>query len=337
MKLLILGGTIFLGRHIIAEALKRHHEVWVFNRGKSGPRPESACQVISGDRENHDDLKKLSAMKFDAIIDTCGYVPRVVRMGLELLRDAAPHYVFASTISVYAHAIPGSDETASVMTLDNPQSEDVQKDYGGLKALCESEIRKHFPSANTIVRLGFLVGPYDRIYRFPYWLERLSAGGKVIAPGEPSDLFQLVDIRDAAAWMVLSAEKKIIGDFNLTGHARPMGDLLDTCNQVLGTKAQLIWLPRAFLTDQGVSGFDGIPYNISDIDRGSVQQNIQKALASGLTFRSLPETVLDTSAWLKKEGFSTKGKIGVKINAGISRTRELEVLHHYHLINNLPF
>ncbi|MBI2519718.1 MAG: NAD-dependent epimerase/dehydratase family protein [Bdellovibrio sp.] len=335
MKLLIIGGSIFLGRHLVTEALRKNHEVWIFNRGQSGPIPSPVCHVLQGNRESQSDLKKLSTMKFDAVIDTCGYVPRVVRTGLEILKDIAPHYLFASTISVYANPLANADETSPLMTSSDPQSEDVQKHYGGLKVLCENAVRTYFPNRNTNVRLGFLVGPYDRIYRLPYWLERLAAGGEVIAPGNPSDPFQCIDIRDAAAWMVLCAEKKIAGDFNVTGHVLPLGNLLNTCNQTLGDKAQLTWIPHSFLRDQGITAFDEIPYNISDEERGAVQISIAKALANGLTFRSLTETICDTHAWLAKEGFSVIAKAGEKIKARISRARELEILESYNKISNL--
>src|SRR5947207_10572978 len=203
MRLLVLGGTKFLGRAAVEAALARGHDVTLFNRGQTNPELFPEAEKLRGDRDDPKTLCVLEGREWDAVIDPSGYVPRVVRAGAELLRGSVGHYVFVSSGSVYAEPyVPGYDETAPTVELENPESEDVIGDYGALKAACERVVGEVFPDASTNVRAGLIVGPHDQSGRFTYWPLRISLGGPVLAPAPPEQLVQFVDVRDLGAWLV---------------------------------------------------------------------------------------------------------------------------------------
>ena len=209
MDVLIMGGTGFLGRHLVEAALGEGHRVTLFNRGSSAPDLFPDVETIKGDREL--DLSALSGRRWDAAIDTCGYVPRVVRASARLLADAVDHYTFVSSISVYPDAMePGSDEDAPVQELLDPTVEEVTaKTYGGLKAICEQAAEEEMPGRVLNVRPGLISGPHDPTDRFTYWPRRISAGGEVLAPDSPERQVQFIDVRDLAAWIVrMSIEQR---------------------------------------------------------------------------------------------------------------------------------
>jgi 2'-hydroxyisoflavone reductase len=208
MDLLILGGTGFLGRHLVEAALADGHRITLFNRGLSSPDLFPEVETIEGDREA--DISALRGRGWDAVIDTCGYVPRIVGASAARLADAADHYTFVSSISVYPDDIePGADEGAPVEELADPTVEDVDGEtYGGLKALCERAAEEEMPGMVLNVRPGLICGPYDPTDRFTYWPRRISAGGEVLAPDRPERRVQFIDVRDLAAWIVeMSAEQ----------------------------------------------------------------------------------------------------------------------------------
>ncbi|MBA2383677.1 MAG: epimerase, partial [Actinobacteria bacterium] len=225
LRLLLLGGTRFLGRAVAEAALARGHELTLFNRGETNPALFPEAERLRGDRDG--DLSALEGREWEAVVDPSGFVPRVVGASAELLADAAGHYVFVSSISVYRPPIaPGLDEYAPVAELDDPSSENVQQDYGGLKALCELAVEERFPGRSTHVRAGLIAGPHDPTGRFTYWAHRLRRSGEVLAPGPPEQPVQFIDVRDLAEWILLCAERGTAGVFNATGEGVSWDELL---------------------------------------------------------------------------------------------------------------
>jgi nucleoside-diphosphate-sugar epimerase len=200
MRLLILGGTAFLGRALVDDALGRGHELTLFNRGKTNPELYPEVERLQGDRDG--DLTVLQGKTWDAVIDTSGYVPRVVGQSAELLADAVGHYTFISSISAYADfSQPGADENAAVGKLEDESVEEIDGDtYGPLKVLCEEVVEKRLPGRTLIIRPGLIIGPHDPTDRFTYWPCRVERGGEVLAPGKPEKSVQFIDARDLAAW-----------------------------------------------------------------------------------------------------------------------------------------
>jgi 2'-hydroxyisoflavone reductase len=294
MKFLIIGGTQFLGRHYVQAALKRGYEVTLFHRGKTNPHLFPESEHIHGDRDG--EIEKLGERLWDIVVDPSGYVPRVVAQSVKQLAEKAGYYVFISSMSVYPNNEPNSDESAQIATLDEPGSEDIPKYYGALKAECEQVVLEEFPNNSQIVRAGMIVGPYDKINRFNYWLRRMSEGGEILAPGDPDAPLQLIDARDIAEWSLDLAEKRIGGLYNVTGPERPttMGKLLETMRTVLSPDASLTWVDSEFLLSKEIGLIDGLPYWVTPEYHGFFQRNIDRALESGLKCRPLAETVRDT-------------------------------------------
>ena len=200
MRLLVLGGTAFLGRHTVEAALGRGDEVTIFTRGRTNPELFPEAEHLVGDRDG--DLGALAGRTWDGVVDTSGYVPRVLRLSAELLRGAVGRYVFVSSISVYGDFSRPVDEESDVAYLEDPFSENVEADYGALKAACEHVVDEVYGERGASVRAGLLVGPHDPTDRFTYWPRRLAEGGDVLAPGTPDAPVQLVDARDLGAWLV---------------------------------------------------------------------------------------------------------------------------------------
>jgi len=198
MRLLVLGGTKFLGRGVVDAALAAGHDVTLFNRGETNPGLYPDVESLRGDR--HGDLSSLGGREWDAVIDPSGYIPRVVRASAELLRGAVGHYVFVSSISVYAFPFPaGIDESAPLNPVVEDADEVTGENYGGLKVGCENVVREVFGAAFANVRAGLIVGPHDPTGRFTYWPVRVARGGEVLAPGDPDRAIQVVDVRDLGA------------------------------------------------------------------------------------------------------------------------------------------
>src|SRR5262245_34894569 len=221
MRLLVIGGTRFVGRGVVRFALDAGHEVTLFNRGQTDPDAYPEAEHLVGDRDGGLDV--LRGRSWDAVIDTCGYVPRVVRASAELLAGAVGHYTFVSSLSVYADdRTPGQDESATLLRLEDPTVEEVTgESYGGLKVLCEEAVDDVFPGRALIARAGLIVGPEDYSDRMPYWVRRVADGGEVLAPGPPDYAVQVIDARDLGAWMVSCAESGTAGTFNATGPVVP--------------------------------------------------------------------------------------------------------------------
>ncbi|HMF56228.1 MAG TPA: NAD-dependent epimerase/dehydratase family protein [Pyrinomonadaceae bacterium] len=338
MKILILGGTVFLGRHIVDAALVRGHEVTLFNRGQQNPELYPQVEKLHGNRDG--DLEALKGRRWDAVIDTSGFVPRVVRASAELLADAVELYVFVSSLSVYADfSRPGLNEEAAVATVADETSEDVNKHYGALKALSEQAARAVMPGRVLISRPGLIVGPHDPTGRFTYWPRRVAQGGEVLAPGEPARHIQFIDARDLAEWIVRMAEKRASGVYNTSGPEKllTMNEFLDECRRVSGSDARFTWVSDEFLEKENVDQWTGLPLWISEKSgedhRGFMAMDSSKAIAAGLKFRPLAETIRDTLGWLaetSEEAFSeTSGGLERK-PAGITREREAELLSAWH-------
>ncbi len=272
----------------------------LFNRGQSAPELFPEAERLVGDRDG--DLAALEGRRWDAVLDTCGYVPRVVRASAQALAPNAGHYVFVSSLSVYPDATPpGYDETAPVGTLDDPAVEEVTGEtYGPLKALCEQEVDQAFAGRSLVVRPGLIVGPFDPTDRFTYWPVRVARGGEVLAPAPPEYRVQFIDVRDLAAWTLRLIERRATGVYNATGPAGQLslGELLDACRTVSNSDATFTWTEPAFLADQGVEPWSEIPLWIpGEAYEGFMAADTTKAIRSSLAFRPLEETVGDTLAW----------------------------------------
>ena len=291
MRLLLLGGPKFVGRAVIDVASARGHEVTLFNRGTTGAGLYPELDRVVGDRDGG--LEGLRGREWDAVVDTSGYLPRVVGQSAGLLADAVGHYVFVSSISVYASFAEVVDEGSELAELSAPGSEDISADYGALKALCEREVDTAFPGRSTAVRAGLIVGPHDPTGRFTYWPHRVARGGDVLVPGPAWRPVQLVDVRDLAAWIVTAAEERLSGAFNATGPAT-MGAVLDAARRASGSTARAVEVDDAFLTGQGVGEWMELPLWIdpsNDDWRHFMEVDSSRATAAGLTFRPLGETV----------------------------------------------
>ena len=329
MKLLLIGGTRFLGRAIVDEALAAGHEVTLFNRGRSNPDLYSGqVETLVGDRDGGMDV--LDGRSFDAVIDTCGYVPRLVRDSAEKLKDAVQQYVFISSISVYpmeAMIKPDVAEDTAVDTIEDETVEEVTGEtYGPLKALCEQAAEAAMPGRVLSVRAGLIVGPHDLSDRFTYWPYRVAQGGEVLAPDTPDYPAQFIDVRDLALWILHMVEQGKSGAYNVTGQPGQltMGDVLTTCKEVSGSNAAFTWMDEAFLSENEVSAWMNLPLWVGSEAPGFNLVNCDKAFADGLVIRPLAETVRDTLTWQVTRPADHEWR------AGISREREAELLQKWH-------
>jgi len=330
MRLLVLGGTRFVGRHLVEAALARGHEVTLFHRGEHGAGLFPEVERVRGDRER--DLSALRGRSWDAVLDTSAYLPRVARASAEALRDATDLYLFVSTISVYAPGAPlPLREDSPLVTLDDPETEEVRPDtYGGLKVLCERAVEDALPGRALVVRPGLIVGPDDYTDRFPYWPRRVAEGGEVLAPGDPGRFWQFVDVRDLGEWMVRMVEAGRTGRYNVDGPRRAwtVREVLETCREVSGGGARLTWVSDEFLEREEVRPWADLPFWFPADDpvlRGAYDVSVDRALEAGLTFRPLAETVRDTLAW-----DAARPAEGGEGRPGMSRERERELLDAWH-------
>ncbi|MBN1287914.1 MAG: epimerase [Anaerolineae bacterium] len=319
MKLLVIGGTRFLGLHTVQAALAREHEVTLFNRGRSNPDIFPDIEKLTGDRDGGLDV--LRGRTWDAVIDTCGYVPRVVRASAELLADAVEHYTFVSTLSVYTDwTVPGIDESAELATMEDETVEEVTGEtYGPLKVLCEQAVETAMPGRALVVRAGLIVGPNDVSDRFTYWPARVARGGEVLAPEGPDYRVQFIDARDLGAWMVRMTEARKAGAYNATGpdYELTLGEVLATCKDVAGSDAVFTWADKDFLAEHEVQPWTELPLWIP----GEVQAvDCSKAIAAGLSFRPLAATVRDTLEWDRTRPADAERR------AGLAPAKETEVL-----------
>jgi len=303
MNILILGGTKFLGRHLVEAALARGHEVTLFNRGKTNPDLFPTIETILGDREH--DIDKLAGRKWDAVIDVAGYVPRIVRLAAQGLDKSVGRYVFISSISAYDDAIfkkIGVNEADAVGKLKDESIEEVTGEtYGPLKALCEKTVQDVYGDRALIIRPGLIVGPNDPTDRFTYWPVRIKTGGDVIAPQDPNVPVQIIDVRDLSDFVIKLIEESASGIYNATGPATELslGETLDACQRVAGSDASVYWAGVDFLKEHEVAPWSDMPVWVPDDEEsaGFSRVDISKAIGVGLKFRPLEETIRDTIAW----------------------------------------
>ncbi len=314
MKLLVVGGTRFMGRAFVEQALARGHEVTLLNRGRSGPGLFPGVRLLALDR-NAAELPALEGGPWDAVLDTCAFVPRHVRTLAAALQGRIGTYLLVSSISVYPEGTPaGADESAPLQTLADPATESVTGEtYGGLKALCEAALHEALPGRGLVARPGLLVGPHDPTGRFTWWVRRMARGGDVLAPGDPAAPVQFIDARDAAAWLLRQAEDGTTGTFNLVGPTQPltMGQWLETARRTLNPAARLHWVDEDFLLAQGVSPWTDLPLWLTAADAGMHAASIARALATGLVTRPLEATLADTLAWANAAGETDREGTGL--------------------------
>ena len=347
LRVLILGGTGFLGPALITAVLERGHELTLFNSGTTEARREEAgrdsvvpdgVEVVLGNRDPEltaDDrrlrglseeerarladpesprgLSRLEGREWDAVIDTSGYWPRIVGASARLLAPSVKQYLFVSSISVYASSAEvGRDEAAELLSLEDPTTEDVGssfENYGGGKALCEAAAEAAMPGRVTNIRPGFIVGPRDTSRRYCYWPWRIAQGGRVLAPGGAADPIQLIDVRDLAQWIVLCAEAGHVGPFNATGPVPAMswGELLQACADGTGAEAEFVYATPELLAQQGL----GFPIWVPPTGEsaGFHRVDVSRAVAAGLTFRPHTATARDTLAWMNSLGEEMAGRL----------------------------
>lgn len=336
MKVLLIGGTQFLGHHVAAAALANGHEVTLFHRGHHPAAAPGAVRQIYGDRTR--DLGHLTGQKWDAVVDTCGYLPGPVGQAARLLRSVAGQYIFISSVAAYASfsqpyyteqaplATLTTAQAAQAALLPNPDPGTLGELYGPLKAACEHEVRQAFGAAALLVRPGVLTGPHDPTDRLAYWLARLARGGEVLAPGRPQRGIQLLDARDLAAWLVAMAEQRAGGTFNVASPplACTMGQLLLEAQAALASPATLTWVSEEFLRRQQVAEWSELPLYLAEsgADQGFLAADVTKALAYQLSLRPLAATLRDTWAWRQAASFP--------LRAGLAAEREQTLLRSWH-------
>ncbi len=331
MKILIIGGTKFIGRHQVEAALAAGHEVTLFNRGQTNPELFPEVEKLRGDRDGQ--LDALKGRTWDVVIDNCGYVPRVVRQSAELLSDVVGRYIFISTVSVYNEPDkPGIDESGQLETLQDETTEEVMQAYGGLKVLCERVVQEVYGERALIIRPGLIVGPHDPTHRFTYWPLRMAdesrQGGEVLAPGTPDNPVQFIDSRDLNEWVIRMAEQSGSGVYNATGPDIPltMGTVLEVCQQVAETDLRLTWVDETFLLQHEVAPYTEMPLWVPAEAIAFNTFDVRKAISAGLAFRPLHETVRDTLNWERNRPHQPDEKM----MDGMSTRREAELLMAWH-------
>jgi 2'-hydroxyisoflavone reductase len=336
MRVLILGGSVFLGRAIVEEAIGRGLDVTTFNRGRSGS-PLPGVATVHGDRERDEDLARLVAgREWDAVIDVCGYTPKVVLNSVRQLSGHAPHYTFISTISAYPGwpAQPGVDETFP--RHECPPDADAEfGEYGVLKAGCERAAEEHFDGKVLIINPGLILGPHENVGRLPWWLTRIARGGPVLAPGDPTRPIQVIDARDIAAFTLDHALRGTTGRYftsGIPGNAT-FGSWLHDCVEATGSNAELIWVDDRFLLDHPdrqweLQQWTELPLWLADTPEsaGAWTHSSAKALAAGLKCRPVPETVRDTWAWLKDIPEARRSFGNFQLTHGITPEKESTIL-----------
>ena len=321
MRLLIIGGTRFVGRHMAESAIERGHDVTVFHRGKTGADDLPKATHILGDRDK--DLANLEGQTWDATIDACAYVPRQVKELANALGERGGQMAFVSTVSVYAEPIPvGGDEDSPLATLADKDTEEVTEEtYGGLKVECERVAREVYGDTLLIVRPTYVVGPFDYTHRFTYWVERIADGGTVLAPGPRDYAIQLIDARDQADWTIRMLEDNNAGTFHTLAPAPPFTfeDMLESIVEAVGPAGTTLeWVDADFLVRQGVEG-EMLPLWAGAYEgEYGIACDPARANAAGLRPRPLTQTIQDTLADVRQTSRAQ--------DAELTRAREAEIL-----------
>jgi 2'-hydroxyisoflavone reductase len=323
VKVLIIGGTQFLGLHTVRAVLSRGHEVTTFNRGtRPGLFAKGEVEELRGDRDGG--LGILDGRTWDTVIDVPGYLPRVVRQSAQLFANRVDRYVFISSISVYAgFPTAGLDESGTLESMADETNEDVAANYGALKVLCEREVEAAFPSNAVIIRPGLIVGPNDPTGRFTYWPVRMGRGGEVLAPDSPDVPVQVIDVRDLAAWTVRMAESGPAGVYNATGPRSPLalGEFLRVAAEACGVSSSVTFASEEFLLSCGVAPWSDLPLWLRRASANMSRVSVDKAVGAGLSFRPLANTISDTLSWARESPES--------VIAGMSAERESDLLQRW--------
>lgn len=340
MKILIIGGTKFLGRHLIKAAQTKNHEITLFNRGKFSDEIFANVEQIHGDRNF--DLGKLANRTWDAVIDTCGYLPQSVKTSAGFLKNSVGQYVFISSISAYSDfSQPDFDENTPLAKLTAEQEKrlaeiDLKDDltayvlgemYGALKVLCELEAELAMTNKTLIIRPGLIVGEYDWTDRFSYWVMRAAKGGEILTPADPNRFIQFIDAHDLADWTLKMVENKEVGVFNATGKPFELtfDKFLNEIKSATKSDAEFTYVSEEFLIAENVAPWSEMPLYLpkSDVEsKGFLSANVDKAIAKSLTFQPLHETIIKTFNW--------RNSINTELKAGISVEREKELLQKWH-------
>lgn len=329
LHILVLGGTGFLGPHFVEAALAKGHTLTLFNRGKTNPHLFPELEKLHGDRKTGD-LAALEGRVFDAVVDNSGYLPKHVTQSAELLKTSG-QYLFVSSVSAFRdQGRPGLKESDPVAPLTEPDTEDVMTHYGALKAACEQAAEAVMPGRVTVVRPGLIVGPGDESDRFTYWPVRIARGGEVLAPGNPDDPVQFIDVRDLAAFMLLTVEQQRTATFSVVGPSERLSvrGMLEGCIAALESKATLTWADAEFLASQEVQPWMQmtvwVPPDSEFGGLGAVDGSA--AWSAGLITRPVGETAKDTLTWWSALPEPRRKEP----RAGLSAEREVEVLAAWH-------
>ena len=327
MRILVLGGTRFLGRAFVEQALANGHTLTLFHRGRSGTELFPGVERVIGDRETG--LDALVGRTWDAVFDPSGYLPRLVSDSARTLADRVGRYLFVSSISALAEPLrPGADESDPVATLTDPNVETIDgATYGGLKAACEAALVGVFAERATVVRPGLIVGPHDTTDRFPYWPRRLARGGEVLAPGSPDAPCQMLDVRDLAAWCLSLLERDVPGTFHAVGPETPitLGEVLTRIREAVGGNARLTWVDEVFLRRHEVQPWLGLPLWVHAEDDAFERVDATRARLAGLRCRALEDTARATLAWER-----TLPEVARANSPTLSAAREQELLAAWH-------
>lgn len=327
MRILVIGGTRFVGRAYVETALRAGHDVTLFNRGQTNADLFPELERIRGDRGV--DLSAIADRTWDAVFDPACYLPRIARMSAEALASSAGHYAFVSSLSVYDDATTiGQDEWGRLGTIPDPTAEEITDDtYGPLKVLAEREVQRVFGDRALILRPGFITGPYDSIDRMPYWLRRVARGGEVLAPESPDFPVQLIDARDIGLFALAIAGRGEGGVFNVCAPAEPhpMSRILETCRTVTGSDATFTWVSAGFMLGQGLDADEALPYWFAPEFAAFTRFDPSRALAAGLSVRPLEESIGDTWGWDR-----TRADAPLRDGIGVSLEREAELLAAWH-------
>jgi len=308
MKILVLGGTQFSGRSFVHQALDAGHDVTLLHRSKTDPGLPGAVRRLIGDRDPKvgdglDRIKELldAGERFDAVVDMCGYGPRVVSASAELLKDSVDLYLFVSTISVYDREdVDAIDEESKKIELEDPTVEEVTGEtYGGLKVLCERALNKIVGGKLCAVRPGVIAGANDPTDRFTWWTRVLATEDAVVVPSEPAGVTQFIDARDLAAFFLRCVEQRTMGVFNVTGPEDGLKTraFIDRAHKALGSKTEIIEKDPAWLEAHGVEFWGGLPLVLAMDNQNMHRVSSDRALAAGLTRRPLEETVTQVRQW----------------------------------------
>lgn len=329
MKILILGGTVFLGRQLVNAAKERNHTITLFNRGIHNPDIFPEVERILGDRK--DDLSALKGRTFDLVIDTSGHIPGDVRKSAQILKNSAGHYTFTSSISAYKNfSVNGIDENSETCILTDGNADTMtMENYGALKVLCENEVADAFDNRALNIRPGLIVGENDWSDRFTYWIHRINKGGNVLVPDAKNENIQFIDVKDLAQWIIQMAENGKHGLYNATGPDYKLNweNFISECMEFSDKETKINWVSEKFILDENVAPWTEIPMWIPKEDQGVNNVNISKALNDGLTFRLLKETLNDTLNFSRSRG-------SYELRSGLKAEKEIELLEKWSLLKH---